>query len=447
MNTTDTQRSSGVEKIIDGVPEPHWMTEVRRKAVAAMQTMDWPDRRDEEWRRTDISYLDFDEYSLDPAEKIPVLQERRNDVAGYIEFHNGTVVATYLDPELAEKGVVLASLGDILTRPVGICAGSTGAGNANGPEPAEAFISHLAALFETAVDNLDNRIQAWHFAVASYGAVLYVPSDIEIDLSVEIRYLETGDKRVAPPQTALILETGAGAVVVNRILGQEDGEILYNESVNCSLADASRLTYTAVHALNRDSTVFSHGRADIGRDATLVHGVSHFGGMMTKGRFDARLNGAGADARLYGVYFGHEDQHIDLRTVQIHNADHATSNALYKGAASGEARTVYQGLIYVAEDAVRTDAYLTNNNLVLNDGARSDSIPCLQIHTNDVKCSHGSTTGKLDPLQIQYLQTRGLSRSEAEKVLIEGFFEDVLRHLPSSIQDDVRHYIAVRIED
>jgi Fe-S cluster assembly protein SufD len=150
---------------------------------------------------------------------------------------------------------------------------------------------------------------------------------------------------------------------------------------------------------------------------------------------------------LDGLYFTHADQHMDLRTVQRHEAPTAYSRTIYKGPLRDEGRSVYQGLIRVEENASGTDAYLTNNNLVLNDGARSDSIPSLQIGTNDVRCSHGSTTGRIDPLQLFYLMSRGYKESEAVEMLIEGFFDEIVAKLPEILRDELRETIAQRVHD
>jgi Fe-S cluster assembly protein SufD len=155
--------------------------------------------------------------------------------------------------------------------------------------------------------------------------------------------------------------------------------------------------------------------------------------------------GEGADAKINGLYFAEEDQHLDLRTVQYHRAPHGGSRTFYKGAVRDEGRSVYQGLIEVAPGADKTDAYLTNNNLILNDGARADSIPSLRIQTDDVKCSHGSTTGKIDPAQLYYLETRGYSEAEARELLVEGYFEEVAAGLDARLGDVIRSVVHQRL--
>jgi Fe-S cluster assembly protein SufD len=138
---------------------------------------------------------------------------------------------------------------------------------------------------------------------------------------------------------------------------------------------------------------------------------------------------------------------MDIRTVQRHRAPSTTSRAFYKGALKDRSRAIYQGLIEVSPGAAKTDAFLTDRNLILNDGARADSIPSLRIDTNDVKCSHGSTTGKIDEAQVFYLMSRGLARAEAERMLTLGYFEELLASVPESLAEELRGLIERRIAD
>ena len=163
---------------------------------------------------------------------------------------------------------------------------------------------------------------------------------------------------------------------------------------------------------------------------------------MVKTRFDFTLAGEGASVKTHGLYFGTGDQHKDLRISLNHGAAHTTSYALYKGAVRDRARTVFQGLIEVNPGANGTDAYLSNKNLILNDGARADSLPQLKIDTNDVKCSHGSTTGKVNEEEVHYLGTRGFSREEAKLLIAQGLFAELIDEAPAFLRDDVEREVS-----
>ncbi len=432
------------------------MRAIRSEAFKRFSALEWPSTRDEEWRRSDISNYDFDSYSFSDAvvrgegavaglvstggeSEIPA------GYAGYARFENGKCTALALRKELVDRGVKLASLTDLLTalaqeeegtKPVA----SSAAVFAGSPEVRA--LEHLLARSLAAVDN---RVQAWHYCALTHGVYFYVPSFVEIEEPVLVEYHGTGDSVLSQPETAVVLEKGARAQLVQRVDNEEDGELLVNEASDVLLKDAAHLYLLSVENLNIDSSWFSNGSSWVSRDGSLVHFAALFGGMFAKNRFDCVLDGPGADVRLNGIYFGHEDQHFDVRTVQHHNAPHATSRTYYKGAVKDEAHAIYQGLIQVSHDATRTDAFLEDKNLILNDGARADSIPSLQINTDDVKCSHGSTTGRIDENQVFYLMARGYDRNEAEEMLVEGFFGDLIDHAPEPSRDRLRLLISDRL--
>ena len=158
------------------------------------------------------------------------------------------------------------------------------------------------------------------------------------------------------------------------------------------------------------------------------------------------LTGPGAEVYVHGFMFGDGRQHFDLHTLQKHLVDHTTSDLLIKGCLKDRARSIYQGLIQVAEGAQRTDAYQANRNLLLSDTARADSIPGLEILANDVRCTHGATIGTVDEEQMFYLMTRGLPRNQAQRLIVEGFFTPVLDRIPlESVRDQLRQVIQQKI--
>ncbi|MCK5250566.1 MAG: SufD family Fe-S cluster assembly protein, partial [Spirochaetaceae bacterium] len=180
---------------------------------------------------------------------------------------------------------------------------------------------------------------------------------------------------------------------------------------------------------------FLHERLDVGRDGRIEFRESHLGGALVKTRTRVLLSAEGADARIKGLYIVGDGRHFDIGTIQEHRSPRATSNALYKGAVYPGGRSVFGGLIEVAPKAAKTDAYLTNKNLVLGEGARADSIPQLNILTDDVKCSHGSTTGKLDAAHLFYLESRGFSPTEAQRELPRGFLAEVIAGAPDAVAE------------
>jgi len=411
------------------------MATLRRRAFERFSAMDWPTTREEEWRRSDISSYDFEAYAYGNGAPSTLSKASATVPAGYsgtMKFRGSECVEITLKPELAARGVLFLPLNLLLSADPNVTI-------------AEKAMGALKQALTAAVDGIDNRICAWHYAAMSHGAYLYVPEFVEISEPFRIDYAEDGDSTLSAPETVVYLEKGAQATAVQSISGQEEGELLFNEGSDLIVRDAARLSFLSVQNLNLDCSVFSNGNSRVDRDASFEHFVAVFGGMFAKDRFDCILDGPGSDVRLNGIYFGHKDQHFDVRTVQHHNAPHATSRTYYKGAVKDESHAVYQGLIQVAHKAIRTDAFLEDKNLILNDGARADSIPSLQINTDDVKCSHGSTTGRLDENQVHYLMVRGYDRAEAEELLVEGFFGDLIDHGPEVMREELRAVIMERL--
>jgi Fe-S cluster assembly protein SufD len=431
MSTLHTVKDSSVETLrafIAGREEPQWLREVREAALERFGTMEWPTMEDEEFRRTDVSMYDFDGLAFDVAAGANAVVENPVGHSGSISFADTACVRRSLAEGLAEKGVVFVSLEEAIS---GAVSG--------------ALAERVQAVLLKGLAAADNRIAVWNYATMTHGVILYVPRFLELKEPFVVTFEESGDKTLRAPQIIGIADEGARFSLVHRSRGSEEGEVLFNEAINLSVGASGKIECYGVQNVNLDSTYFSNGFGSIGRDATLQVYSAAFGGMLSKYRLDVEMVGAGGDAFLGGVYFPHEDQHIDMRTVQRHVDPKAHSLTLYKGAVTDESHSVYQGLISVDHDALDTDAYLTNNNLVLSDDARSDSIPTLEIHTNEVRCSHGSTTGKLDESQIFYLNTRGYSPEEAKDLLVQGFFEEIVGRYPDLVSDEIHEIVEERI--
>jgi Fe-S cluster assembly protein SufD len=175
---------------------------------------------------------------------------------------------------------------------------------------------------------------------------------------------------------------------------------------------------------------FTHERVRVEQGGEVDWIFGAIGTRLTKNFSDLDLAGEGARARMSGFYFTDGVQHLDHDTQQNHLAPHTTSDLLYKGALKGKSRSVWQGMIHVAKGADKTDGYQANRNLVLEEGARADSIPGLEILADDVRCTHGATVGKLEPEPLFYLCSRGIPPKEAERLAVEGFFDPIMQRIP-----------------
>lgn len=440
MSETEIKNYTAIEDLEEyqrALGGPDWLARLRGAARERFEHSGWPTTQEEEWRRTNLSPFEFDVYGLYPpgGETLgtePAATQRSApgavpaDRAGMLTYGDGSLVRASVQPELADQGVVFGDVMDVA---------SVGG----------AVADKVRAVLERSVADADNRLVFWHFAMLRSAAVLYVPAGVAVDAPFEVDAVYAGDELADAPHLVVVLERGAQASVVRRIRTDEEGEILLVDGSEFVVEDGAHLRYVNLQRMNEESLYFCHDRGNVGRDGHVHRTEVALGADFVKSRYVSELTGAGADAVLNGIYFPVEEQHADLRTVQMHRAPHTTSRAFYRGAVRDESHAIYQGLIQVDHEAAGTDAYLTNKNLILSDEARADSIPSLNIKTDDVRCSHGSTTGKLDENQLFYLRTRGYTEAEAKRMLVEGYFEDLILQTPELVHEELRELIMERI--
>lgn len=438
MNETDTRTYTATDDLDDfqsGLAGPDWLRELRAAAASRFSETDWPKTSEEEWRRTNLSPFEFDVYEARPvatrtavasALQSATTELGRDDRAGFISYRDELLETVSVDPTLAGSGVVFGDLHAVI----------------DGDQRIEGVVR---STLERTLEEADNRLIAWHLALLQSAVVLFVPANVTVERPFEIDLRFSGDEVVAAPHLIAILERGAAASVVRRLGGEEDGEVLLVDANEFVVHEGARLRYANLQRMNDESVYFGNDRGNVARDAQVHRTEAALGSDFVKSRYVSELTGSGADAVLNGIYFGSDEQHIDLRTVQRHRAPHTTSRAYYRGAVRDESHAIYQGLIQVDHEAAGTDAYLTNKNLILGEEARADSIPSLNISTDDVRCSHGSTTGRLDADQLFYLRSRGFSEVEAKRLLVEGYFEDLIVQTPAMLQDELRDLIMARI--
>jgi Fe-S cluster assembly protein SufD len=216
-----------------------------------------------------------------------------------------------------------------------------------------------------------------------------------------------------------------------------------NAAVELFVEQGARLEYVSLQNLSRGTWHFATHHARVERDAELDWVAGGFGSRKGKTRIQNDLAGQGATSRVTGAYFADGEQHLDYDTFQEHIAPNTTSDFAFKGALRDEATTVWRGMIRVEHEAQKTNAYQENRNLLLSERAHADSIPGLEILANDVRCTHGATLGQVDREQLFYLMSRGLSRSEAERLIVRGFFQDVLDRI---VLEPVREALADALE-
>jgi Fe-S cluster assembly protein SufD len=298
---------------------------------------------------------------------------------------------------------------------------------ADGTEPAVDVFAELNAALATPV-------------------VLRIPSGRVVADPIEVVWSAPDDGVAAFPR--LVVEAGPDSeVTIVERFASEDVRALVVPVTELRAGQGARLRYLAVNQLGPRAWQIAHqiGRGE--RDSYTLLATVALGGYYARVRSDARLQGQGATGEQIAAYFGDTDQMHDFRTLQDHAAPKTTSDLLFKGAVEDHARSVYTGLIRVRKDAPGTNAFQTNRNIKLSEGAWADSVPNLEIENNDVRCSHASAVGPIDADQRFYLESRGVRPATAERLIVLGFFDEVLERLPAPhVVPELRQAIAAKLD-
>jgi Fe-S cluster assembly protein SufD len=375
-----------MEEIASSHGEPDWLQRRRRAALDAFERLPMPSRTDEEWRRTDVTKLDPTAFSK-------------------FEQANG-----FKQPETSlPAGVILEPLGTAAERH---------------PELLE------PALFSLVRADRD-RFAALHAAFFTGGTFLYVPDGVVIEQPILRQHFSHEDGTAVLPHTVILAGRGSKFSYLDEYIGQEgEGAGYRSGSAEIFVGEGAEVGYVAIQKWGRKAWHLADQRARLEKDATLRLFNVTLGGSFSKTRVEASLVGQGANAELKGIYFASGEQFFDFHTLQDHQVGNTRSDLLFKGALQDTARTVYAGLIRIEKGAARSDAYQANRNLVLSDHAKATSIPMLEIDNNDVRCTHGATVGPVDPQSLFYLESRGIPRATAKRMIVQGFFGEVLERIP-----------------
>ncbi len=236
---------------------------------------------------------------------------------------------------------------------------------------------------------------------------------------------------VVYPRLVVDAAENSEVTIVERYVSGADTKSLIVPVIDVRAAQSARVTYVAINELGAATWQIGYQQAVGQRDSTVKMFTVALGGDYARMRAEVRLEGQGANAQQVALYFADANQMHDFRTVQDHAAPRTHSNLLFKGAVKDTAKSVYTGLIRIRENATKSEAFQTNRNLTLSNGAWAESVPNLEIETNDVKCSHASTVGPIDEDQRFYLESRGIQPEIAERLVVLGFFDEVLDRLPA----------------
>jgi Fe-S cluster assembly protein SufD len=273
----------------------------------------------------------------------------------------------------------------------------------------------------------DEKFAAHNAAVWEHGLLVTVPKGVELEQPLSVRVVNSLDGGALFFRLLVIAEPESRFTLIEEYVSSSPDVAGYVNTVSeLFVEQAARLEYVSIQSLSPDTWHFASHHARVERDAELDWVAGGFGSKKGKVWIQNDLTGQGATSRVTGAYFADGEQHLDYDTYQLHSAPNTTSDFAFKGALRDKATAVWRGMIRVEKDAQRTNAYQENRNLMLSPTTHAVPIPGLEILANDVRCTHGATVGQVDREQLFYLMARGLSRGEAERLIVRGFFTDVL---------------------
>ena len=399
---------AAVEALVARFDEPAWLAEERRAALRTYAATPHPTSRDEVWRYTELERFAIDGLELVDGPRDDSVVDRvsmrivDSDAEAALVVKNGEVV--HRAGRVGESGVIFTDL-------------------------RTAVREHEALVREhlyTVVNATMSKAAALDAALWTNGTFLYVPRDVEVALPLGT--FTTADRGgLSAGRTLIVVDVNAKVTFVDEYTSEPIGERLaHHAATEIVLKDGAKLRYVSLQNWSREVVQQNKIRARLGRDARLESLTVSLGGDAARAEVEVDLEGPGSESEMLGLYFADEGQHYNQYTLQHHATDHALSDLLFKGALRDASTAVYSGVIVVDPGAQKTDAYQTNRNLLLDEESEAVSIPQLEIKANDVKCSHGSTTGPVPEDQRFYLMSRGLRPEVAEHVLVTGFLYEVM---------------------
>jgi Fe-S cluster assembly protein SufD len=420
-----------VHALSERLKEPVWHAERRLSAWKNFQSTPMPSLTDEAWRRTDIRGLPLGELRPLPASEIALDPAFLRPLVG--DAHGALLVLRPGKPAERRESALLAGQGVVFE------------------DFATALRDHgdlLRGTLGSLVGESEGKFASLAASLAADGAVLIIPPGLQLEAPLHSVLWAPGSGSLFATRLLVVVGEDASATYVHESASPADGRgaAAHVGSVEILVRPGARLTFVELQSWGKNVWNFTHERARVERDASIDWIFGAVGSRLTKNFSTLDLTGPGAQGRMSGFYFADGSQHLDHDTQQNHLAEHTTSDLLYKGALLGKSRSVWQGMIYVAPGAQKTDGYQANRNLVLSKNARADSIPGLEILADDVRCTHGATVGQLEEEPIFYLMTRGLPRREAERLVVDGFFDPIMQRIPfEGVRDRFKRMIAAKM--
>lgn len=398
--------------------DPTWVADSRLESWKVYESLPMPTLNDEEWRRTDYSHINWGSAdkliqangaTVNTVPKYHLEPLVGDGEGGTMVFVDGKLVHSTFSDDLKSQGVIFSDL------------------NTAAKEHEALVKEHFMT---KAVKPTDGKFAALHGAMWTHGVFAYIPRNVAAELPLHVVMYNTHDGATLGHVLVVLEENSQATIQVEYASAPGTEDSAYIGATELLLGDNSNLKYVALQDWNRQTYEFSHQRARTGKDANLDWIIGTMGSTLTKAFLEIDMDGLGSNTRMSGFFFADKTQHFDLDTQQNHSAPLTTSDLLFKGAGKDTARTVWQGMIKSLPQMQKIDGYQVCRNLMLSDDTRMDGIPGLEIEADDVACSHAATFGTLEEEPIFYLMSRGIPRNEAQLMIIDGFFDELLQRIP-----------------
>ena len=390
-----------VRRIADDRDEPEWLLEARLEALEALETAELPDVIQTPGRRwTDLEALDF-EALVDPLNQSDATQRDGGS--------DDVVVAPFTE--------AFDEYGDV-----------------------------LEAHFGTVLDPTENYLTALSVALFTTGTFVYVPEGVDVE---DVTVRAEMNSRSLFSQTLVVAEESSSVTILESITsgdGDVNGDRYFSNLVEIVGGENADVQFGSLQNLDDETYTYSLKRGVTDTYATIDWIESNFGSKLTRSDVETELNGDGSESQIVGTFFGGEDQHFDVNARVWHQAEHTTADLVTRGVLDDVARSVYEGVQDVGDDAWNTSSYQRENTLMLSDEAEADASPKLIIHNHDTEASHSATVGQVDAEDLFYLESRSVDSRSARNMLVEGFFVPVLEEIAvDEFRQDVEDLVQARL--
>jgi Fe-S cluster assembly protein SufD len=435
MSLVTHDETTGTARILSGPAGsqdfPDWFDGQQRAAWKQFESLPSPTRKDQAWRFSSVDLLDLSPFvrsqTLNNEERAAILEQSRglDQVSGRLVFAGEELIhRDVISDQLRKRGAILQPLERAMV------------------EHADLFRKHFMsqpAILGSA------KFAALHQALVRSGTLLFVPRGVEIELPIEIFHWLSGDNAAVFPHLLLVADELSKVTVIEHFRSVDRQQPGFACGVNDLIAGpGAKVTYVCAQSWGENVVALQINSTRVEHDASAVSLNLHLGGKYSRFESLSRLTSEGARSDLLAVSVANGSQEFDARTLQDHISPHTTSDLLYKNALSDRARNIFGGLIRVEPHAHFTDAYQKVRNLLLSDDAEADSMPGLEIMADNVRCTHGATSGQIDEDELFYLRSRGIPVPVAQRLIVTGFLNEVIKRLD---QPAIAEYLNRLIEE